>query len=95
MRNTDRLISLLFKTGLLAVLGALILVALTGCEARKFTATRPDGTVITYERVTAIGDSQSEGVSVSKDGDDLTVDVGATGSQAKAEVLLGVLEALK
>jgi hypothetical protein len=84
----DTLIATLF------ILAAL-LVTCAGCEARKFTATRPDGTVITYERVTAIGDSQSEGVSVSKAGDDLTVDVGATGSEAKVEVLQAVLEAIK
>ena len=80
---------------LLAAAVAVTLAANTGCEARKFTAVRPDGTTITYERITAIGDSSSEGVSVSKQGDDLTVDVGATGSEARAEVLLGVLDALK
>lgn len=69
-----------------------LLVTCTGCEARKFTATRPDVTFITYERV---GDSHSEGVSVSKQGEDLTVDVGATGSEAKVEVLQAVLEAIK
>ena len=77
-----------------AVLAAAV-VLIAGCEARKFTAVRPDGTVITYERATFIGDSQSEGVSVAKQGEDLTVDVGATGSQAKVEVLQAVLEAIK
>lgn len=74
---------------------AAALLVLTGCEARSFQATRPDGTVITYNRITAIGDSQSEGVSVSKDGEDLSVEVGATGSQAKVELLKAVLDAIK
>lgn len=77
----------------LFVLGALMLAA--GCESRNFTASRPDGTVVSYHRISIMGDSTSEGVSVAKQGEDLTVDVGATGSQAKAEILLGVLDALK
>lgn len=95
---SERLVNIAFRTlaiGMMVLFAILCVAALTACEARKFTATRPDGTVITYERVTMIGDSTSEGVSVSKDGDDLTVDVGATGSEAKVEVLQAVLEAIK
>lgn len=79
-----------------AVLLALtVLILCTACESRTFTAQRPDGTVITYNRISVIGDSSSEGVSVSKQGDDLTVDVGPTGSQAKVEVLGEIVKMLK
>jgi|14BtaG_2_1085337.scaffolds.fasta_scaffold01724_5 hypothetical protein len=71
------------------------LILCQACESRNFTATRPDGTTITYRRVSIIGDSSSEGVSVSKQGEDLTVDVGATGSQAKIEALGAVVDLLK
>jgi len=77
------------------LLGLAVLLCCTGCESRTFTAERPDGTIITYNRVSIVGDSSSEGVSVSKQGDDLTVDVGATGSQAKVEVLGEIVELLK
>lgn len=72
---------------------AALLLCCVGCEARKVTLHRTDGTVLTYERATFFGDSHSEGVSVSKQGEDLTVDVGATGSEAKLEAighLLGI-----
>lgn len=74
---------------------ALVLACSAGCESRRFVATRPDGTVITYHRATILGDSASEGVTVAKDGDDLVVEVGATGSQAKIDALFAVLEILK
>lgn len=77
------------------LLGLAVLLLCTGCESRTFTAERPDGTRITYNRVSIIGDSSSEGVSVSKQGEDLTVDVGATGSQAKVELIGAMLEAIK
>lgn len=65
-----------------------LLAALAGCETRTFTATRPDGTAIRYSRTTLLGESASEGVSVSKAGEDLTVDVGATGSKTDAEIAI-------
>ena len=77
------------------ILALAVLLLCTACEARKFVAVRPDGTTITYERISIIGDSSSEGVSVSKQGDDLTVDVGATGSQAKVELIGAMLDAIK
>lgn len=69
------------------MLSTLLVLCLLGCESRNFTATRPDGTVIQYHRVSIMGDSSSEGVSVAKQGDDLTVDVGPTNSQARLEAL--------
>jgi len=75
------------------LLALAVLLLCTACESRTFTATRPDGTVITYHRATIFGDSASEGVSVSKDGDDLLVEVGSTGSKANLEALGTVIGA--
>lgn len=75
------------------LLGLAALLLCTGCESRTFTAERPDGTVITYHRATVFGDSASEGVTVSKDGDDLLVEVGSTGSKANLEALGTVIGA--
>lgn len=75
-----------------AIAAASVAATMTGCEARTFTASRPDGTVITYQRATFMGDSHSEGVSVSKQGEDLTVDVGATGSEARLEAVSKLLD---
>ena len=65
---------------------------LAGCESRVFTATRPDGTRVTYSRITILGESSTEGVEVSKDGDDFVVQVGSTGSKTDAEALLRGIE---
>lgn len=80
-------------TAILLSLAAIMFFS--GCESRTVTYSTPDGRSLTYQRISIIGDSSSEGVSVSRDGDDLTVDVGATGSKARVEVLGAVVEALK
>lgn len=73
------------------LLGLAALSLLAGCESRSFTVTRPDGTTIDYDRVTMFGDSNTEGVSVSRVGDDVNVEVGATGSTSNAEQMLGLI----
>jgi len=70
---------------------ALTLAALllSGCETRRLTVVRPDGSVATYTRTTLWGDSSTEDVSVSKDGDDFTLDVGSSGSSTAEFFLEG------
>lgn len=74
-----------------ALVGLAGLAALTGCESRSFAVTRPDGTTIEYDRMTVFGDSNTEGVSVSRVGEDVNVEVGATGSTSNAEQMLGLI----
>ena len=79
-----RIVTLLAMTALLML----------GCESRTVVYQTPDGRSLKYSRVSIFGDSSSEGVSVSKDGDDLTVDVGATGSQSRTELLQAIVDKL-
>lgn len=67
---------------------AACILALLGCESRNFEATRPDGTVVRYHRMTLFGESSSEGVSIAKAGDDLAVDVGPTGSETNVQAAI-------
>jgi hypothetical protein len=95
--NTDRICTIAFRTlatGMILLLLLCALASLTGCESRNFSATRTDGTVITYHRVSIFGDSSSEGVSIAKDGGDLSVEVGATGSQANISQVIELLQAI-
>lgn len=69
----------------------LCLALLLGCESRTFRAVKPDGTSVQYTRMTVFGDSSTEGVSVSKDGEDYSVDVGPTNSNADTAAFNGLI----
>ena len=64
---------------------AIIIAMVSGCEVRRIEAVRTDGSWFKYTRTTFLGASTTEGVSVSKDGDDFTAAVSATGSTSEAQ----------
>lgn len=89
--RSERIAQIAFYVLVLLIWLAVIvggLAILAGCESRTFTATRPDGTVIQYRRVTLLGESASEGVEVIRDGDEFGVSVGPTGSQTDPGIAL-------
>lgn len=71
---------------------ALVALALAGCEVRQVEVVRGDGSWAKYTRTTLLGDSTTEGVSASKDGDDFTFDVGSTGSVSRTELLEAIVQ---
>lgn len=71
---------------------SLILVFCTACESRRVFVERPDGTKVTYNRNSIFAESNSEGLSLAKDGEDVVLEVGPTGSKTELEALL---EAIK
>lgn len=77
-----------------ALILAAILMTCVGCESRTVTYSTPDGRSLKYNRVSILGDSSSEGVTIARQGEDLSVDVGATGSQAKTELLQSIVDKL-
>jgi hypothetical protein len=81
-------LAFLMVAGLVALA---VLVLMSGCEGRTFVREEIiDGVPVrtSYSRWTLMGESSSEGVSVAKDGDDFTVDVGPTGSKTDAQIAI-------
>lgn len=64
---------------------ALACAVLAGCETRRVEFVRPDGSWAKYTRTTLMGDSATEGVVVSKEGEALHLEVGSSGSQTAVE----------
>lgn len=64
----------------------IVLVAmLAGCEVRRVEYVRPDGSWAKYSRTTWMGDSSTEGVIVTLDGEAIRFEVGKTGSDTAIE----------
>jgi len=68
------------------------LLLCTACESRRVVVVRPDGTSVTYNRTSMFADSNSDGLSLVRDGDDVALEVGPTGSSTDLETLM---EAIK
>ena len=75
-----------------ACVALMIALALTGCEARRVVVEKPDGTRVTYNRNTLFSESNSDGLSLVRDGEDVALEVGPTGSKTDLEALM---EAIK
>jgi len=74
--------------GCIALIALALFGALAGCEVRTLRVERMDGTIATYTRTSLGVESSTEDVSVSKDGSDFTLDVGATGSKTDAALAI-------
>ena len=70
--------------------GALILTL--GCETRGVTVTRPDGTVVAYNRASLFSSSNSDGLNFSRDGEDVFLEIGPTGSETEFEALIKAIQ---
>ncbi len=78
--------------GVIAAMAFCILMV--GCESRHVALTRPDGFTADYKRVTIFGTSDTEGLTLSKDGESYTLEVKPTHSDTTAETLAGVIRDL-
>jgi len=74
------------------VILALLVLFTLGCESRRVVVIKPDGTTVTYNRSSLFAESNSEGLSLARDGEDVVLEVGPTGSKTDLEALL---EAIK
>lgn len=90
-RRSARRVALL-EAALMVALAVGALLLLSGCESRTVKVERPDGTLVTYHRASIFAESNSDGLSMVRDGEDVALEVGPTGSKTDAELLL---EAIK
>jgi len=78
---------------MLRFISVLLFVALlAGCESRRVVVERPDGTVVTYNRASMFAESNSDGLSFARDGEDVILEIGPTGSKTELEALLQAIE---
>lgn len=76
----------------IAICSALALATMVGCESRRVIVVRPDGTSVTYNRTSMFADSNSDGLSLVRDGEDVALEVGPTGSTTDLETLMQAIK---